>query len=574
MAKKRGFFLTKIKRSHLVLRNGVGALVRTRQGTTALVAGLPLWIESLSAIKKEDTEKYLKMVSFREPELTLATGIGRFIPPPKEEDQVRSWEIPLLRFPLTGYCTNFNCNQVTIGTSGDPNGRAWRCKKCAPDRKNNVLKQVPIFYACPAGHLSEIDFTAAIEHAPGCPENRTKLTFKARVELVTARCLDCGNTGTPKNIPCNGRTPWLQQSPEISCPLEMSVVSRTSIKAYFPTTRSAIHIPSDADFRQDVLDWMSRAGWHDVLDPDDDAGITRAAKSLAEDGWQLTPDQAKLHVQHFLRDKNQKEEDWDILEARTREFDAFAGRRRDAILEASELLQLEDMTIADYRNGLVQSGVITHITTVHKLTESRVLNGFSRIEPRLVGPREGRLQMWGRDTGAYDFLPGYRAHGEGIFFVFAPERFALQGSTEASDARTLFALSEAGSAVHTFAHLMILLIADESGYSVPSLRDRLYDLKGGRLGVLIYTAEGDSMGTLGGLAALARPENLDTLIERLITSEARCPQDPVCEEQVLDLRSHIAAACHQCALLPETSCELFNSYLDRQVVRRTILLDK
>jgi hypothetical protein len=117
---------------------------------------------------------------------------------------------------------------------------------------------------------------------------------------------------------------------------------------------------------------------------------------------------------------------------------------------------------------------------------------------------------------------------------------------------------------------LILLIADEAGYSVPSLRDRIYDLEDGRLAVLIYTAEGDSMGTLGGLAALARPEYFDAIVERLIDSEAICPQDPVCEEHTLDQRSEIDASCHQCTLLPETSCELFNSYLDRRLAKRVL----
>lgn len=570
MQRKRDFYLTKIKRSHLVLRNGVGALIRTRQGTTALVAGLPLWVETLSSIKKDETDGYLKKIGFREPELTLATGVGRFVPPPKEEDRTRSWEVPLIRFPLAGYCSNFKCGQVTIGSTGDPHGRAWRCRNCNPDRRSNVLKQLPIFYACPMGHLSEIDFASTIEHSSGCPESRIRLSFKARVELVTAKCLDCGRTGTPKNVPCIGRTPWLPGSPDTPCTHEMSVVSRTSIKSYFATTRSAIHIPSAADLRPDVIDWMFRSGWHEIVRPSDHEAINSAAKTLAADNWNLTIEQAIAHVEHLLERRSKDDDDWDVLGARAREFDVLAGRRRDPIVAASELLNLEDMDVSSYRNGLTKSGVITHITTVHKLTESRVLSGFSRIEPRMVPPREGRLQMWGRDTNANDWLPGYRAHGEGIFIVFAPNAFGNQGSQAAKDARTLFSLSNAGKTVHTLAHLLILLIADEAGYSVPSLRDRIYDLEDGRLAVLIYTAEGDSMGTLGGLAALARPEYFDAIVERLIDSEAICPQDPVCEEHTLDQRSEIDASCHQCTLLPETSCELFNSYLDRRLAKRVL----
>ena len=433
------------------------------------------------------------------------------------------------------------------------------------------MRQVPIFYACPLGHLSEIDFAASIEHSAGCSGNRIKLSFKSRVEHVSAKCLDCGSVGMPKDMPCSGRTPWLPGSADSPCTQEMSVVSRTSIKSYFPTTRSAIHIPTTADLRQDVIDWMFRSRWDVLLQSADEATILNSAQSLCSVLGGLTQDQAVAHIRHLLGSKSDEDSEWNILASRAKEFDVLAGRRRDAIVAASDLLNLEDVELQLYGNPLVQRGHLLHITTVHKLTESRVLSGFSRIEPRVIAPREGRLQMWGRDTSPDDWLPGYRAHGEGIFLVFNPRSFDDQGSHESTEAQSLFELSTAGRTIHTLAHLLILLIAEESGYPVPSLRDRLYDLDDGRLGVLIYTAEGDSMGTLGGLASLAQPNEVDRLVERLIDSGARCPQDPVCREQSLDVRRHISASCHQCTLLPETSCELFNSDLDRRLIQRLFI---
>jgi hypothetical protein len=351
----------------------------------------------------------------------------------------------------------------------------------------------------------------------------------------------------------------------------MSVVSRTSIKSYFPSTRSAIHIPTTADLRQDIVDWMLRSGWDVLLRSADSDQISNAAHSLCENHGSLTHDQAVVHIHYLLDSESDVDSEWDIFTSRAKEFDVLAGRRRDAVVSASNLLNLEDMDLQLYNNPLVQRGHLLHITTVHKLTESRVLSGFSRIEPRVMSPREGRLQMWGRDTSPDDWLPGYRAHGEGIFLVFNPLSFGDQGSYEATEAQSLFDLSAAGRTIHTFAHLLILLIAEESGYPVPSLRDRLYDLDDGRLGVLIYTAEGDSMGTLSGLASLAQPSQFDRLLERIFASDARCPQDPVCSEQSLDAHRHISASCHQCTLLPETSCELFNSDLDRRLVQRLLL---
>ena len=58
--------------------------------------------------------------------------------------------------------------------------------------------------------------------------------------------------------------------------------------------------------------------------------------------------------------------------------------------------------------------------------------------------------------------------------------------------------------LHTLSHLLISQLSFECGYSVASLSERLYcsnkeDNKE-MSGIFIYTANGDSEGTLGGLS--------------------------------------------------------------------------
>ena len=38
---------TQIKRGHLVLSSGVGSIIRTQNGVTAVIAGLPSWLETI-----------------------------------------------------------------------------------------------------------------------------------------------------------------------------------------------------------------------------------------------------------------------------------------------------------------------------------------------------------------------------------------------------------------------------------------------------------------------------------------------------------------------------------------------
>ena len=109
--------------------------------------------------------------------------------------------------------------------------------------------------------------------------------------------------------------------------------------------------------------------------------------------------------------------------------------------------------------------------------------------------------------------------------------------------------------IHTFAHILINQLTFECGYSAASLRERLYvsNLGGERLsGVLIYTASGDSEGTLGGLVAMGRPGYLEPIIWKALEKAKWCSADPVCMEIGSSggqgPESCNLAACHNCAL--------------------------
>jgi len=87
---------------------------------------------------------------------------------------------------------------------------------------------------------------------------------------------------------------------------------------------------------------------------------------------------------------------------------------------------------------------------------------------------------------------------------------------------------------------------------------------------LIYTAAGDSEGTMGGLVSMGTRGNLEPVVQKALDKARWCSADPVCMEmgagggQGPD--SCNLAACHNCALVPETACEEFNRFLDRALV--------
>lgn len=123
--------------------------------------------------------------------------------------------------------------------------------------------------------------------------------------------------------------------------------------------------------------------------------------------------------------------------------------------------------------------------------------------------------------------------------------------------------------------LLIRQLALECGYSGASIKERLYstypdsDIK--MAGILLYTSSSDSDGSLGGLVRKGLPESFEFIFRNMLQEASWCSSDPICigsRAQGYDSLNY--AACHACALLPETSCEMRNCLLDRTTIVGTL----
>jgi hypothetical protein len=113
-------------------------------------------------------------------------------------------------------------------------------------------------------------------------------------------------------------------------------------------------------------------------------------------------------------------------------------------------------------------------------------------------------------------------------------------------------------------------IEAEGGYPAASLTEIIYCAREPKrmAGVLIYVAVPDIAGSLGGLAELAEPLRFLGILTRALEHAHWCSLDPVCSEhegQGPGLLNR--AACHACALVPDTACEYDNTLLDRAFVK-------
>jgi hypothetical protein len=236
--------------------------------------------------------------------------------------------------------------------------------------------------------------------------------------------------------------------------------------------------------------------------------------------------------------------------------------------------------------------VIAGVSLVERLKETRVFTGFSRIFSENAQTLWDRKQLLWQNPprGRRSWLPAYVVHGEGIFIQLdetAVKRWESQPGVIARYKALAHRLIEVQEErhlreqeltprlvlIHTLAHVLMARLTFECGYSSASLRERLYvSNESGRemAGLMIYTADGDADGTMGGLVRMGKPQFLEAVIQRALEQATWCSADPVCSEagghggqgpDGLNL-----AACHSCCLVPETACEQFNRFLDRNAL--------
>jgi len=235
-----------------------------------------------------------------------------------------------------------------------------------------------------------------------------------------------------------------------------------------------------------------------------------------------------------------------------------------------------------------RSDGVEAVIQLHRLREVLALVGFSRFEavtPDIDGEYDTDVE---RAPLALEptWFPAVENRGEGLFVQLRSSavtgwlaRGAVAKRVDSLDAghqkwakdRKVQHPFPGGPYVllDTLSHLLIQSLAMRCGYPASSIRERIYaDLVLGRFGVLLYTGGADAEGTLGGLVQQAR--HIEDHLAQALQMGGLCSNDPICAQHApgesMEERWLQGAACHGCALVAETSCEMRNDYLDRALV--------
>lgn len=610
-----------IRRAQLIAPFGVGAMIVVRDGTSLISGGLDHWYKyedgdddpsklDLDEFKIEEwrLQRQLKVDHFRLPPDYRKTRPGERIPN-------CYLNVPFLRFPLWHFCPSCDrLEKFPLSMREIP-----KCNECAKKGKKRIMVQVPFVAMCEHGHIQDFPWREWVHKSynPTCEKQmRLVATGGASLSGQVVKC-ECGekrslaqitsadpdgSTFLSKNLDsdksniffCQGKRPWLGTEEGEYCPGHLRGSLRSASNVYYAQVRSSIYLPRGTDAVPTEL--------VTILEQPPLATLIRL---LSGTGTTVTPDVLRLQYPDLVRPYSNEqlgaalqivqggapdaepetvaEDDWETAYRRA-EFNVLRTPRDE------EMLQISEADRGQYETDI--AGFFSRIMLVSKLRETRALAGFTRVYPQNNQTLEVlRTRMW-RSVPAENesWLPACLVFGEGIFLELDESllqewehRDEVIGRVQplAANYRRLQAERRLQDRIvlpryvllHTFAHLLMNRLTFECGYSSASLRERIYvssNQDAPMAGLLIYTAAGDSEGTLGGLVRMGKAGYFEPLVRRALEGAQWCSADPVCMELGASggqgPESCNLAACHNCALVPETACEDFNRFLDRALV--------
>ncbi|MGW5282072.1 DrmB family protein [Streptomyces collinus] len=583
----------RVRQSQTVLPFGVGAVFDI-QGESFVATGIGDWPQRA----KQRVES---------PRLATHLGVtGFYAAPPTANDRYDVPDAPgapYIRFPARLFCGA--CRRMKRWRIADEKpGQPPRCPSCSTGPTLAPMRFVQI---CPAGHLGDIDWWFWAHSRRDATERREcgereKLRFlvserASGLEALSVACAakGCGASrdlldilGT-HGMRCSGRNPWQRANEAVECVKPVQIVQRTAGNLYYPVVHSALDIPETEIPAHHGEKTASRVREHDLwvslckvaatpraevframIKDDTGADDTLLDQLLAEETGQPAT-QAPPGSETAPARPDLSREEWEAFMA------PVPPATRDFALRETTLglAQETEEPWVGLRRG------IGRILLADRLREVRALSGFTRVSPdaTVVPADTARRLKW---------LPAVEVFGEGIFLTLdkdtlrnweADDRVIRRVAGMRADLDRAFqkdrlqALTGAELAprfvlLHTLAHLLIRQLSFESGYTTASLRERIYARpEQDQYGILVYTAAGDAEGTLGGLVRQGEPARLAETLLRMTEAAAWCSADPLCAEHAGQGFGNLnRAACHACALLPETSCESGNTLLDRALV--------
>lgn len=586
-----------LRRSQILTSYGCGALVDFPR-LSGIMAGLENWpIQQLPESAK-----------IRERNLEIMLGKEFFyqVSSP-ESDFEKTFSLPTYRFPSWYYCPECHrldrYTKIAKPTSGNQSeyNSSLICNNCSDATKQVKLIPSRFVVACLNCHIEDFPYVWWAHRSKGICENpKLQLEYKGStggLDSIHLYCETCKQKATMAGCmdkealshrKCSCEMPWLgfdgihwYKDPE-GCNATPRVLQRSANNVYYSVNKSALTIPPWSERLQSVFA-SKETLFQDIFDEDEeDETIRRLKKQFKKDPELFGGDEKVFVAAAFYRYRDIPE-NVNEKSLRMDEYSAFCGPDMD-----DELFRTESMEVPSFI-----SEYVSQIKLVKKLREVMVLQGFRRILPAAITNTDERKEL-GLSNAEFapisknplNWLPAIELFGEGIFIELNEdlvsewekkntERYTRMAARHES-AKWIGTGMFDGNAprfvlLHTLSHLLIKQLTAQCGYATASIKEKIYSTLEGEeykmCGILIYTSATDTDGSLGGLVREGYSDRMETTFENMLQESSWCSNDPLCIESKSQGYCGLNyAACHACALLPETSCEAMNCLIDRASV--------
>lgn len=594
-----------MRRNALIGPWGVGALVPFPNDESLMIAGLDMW-------RYNNPEDFI----IKDERLTKRIGVPELRWPPDYREKNADSEnyhlkIPAVRFPKWSYCpfcgTMHESTYYEIPPECDafqwPHGR--KCNAKSKFKRKMIPERFIVI--CPEGHIDDFPIAEWVHYDSGKTYNPEKCRIRRSTGGASSglggvfyEC-SCGakksmagvtRPGALKriNYKCKGSKPWLgvyrDDDNPCTCEAEqIRVVLRGATNVWFANTISSIYIPTNGgedDLKiigivNDIFDTLNNSRTDGKFDKNIINFIAQQKNVDADKLYDAIIEKADSVDGLPVVNEDTSEDEYRFAEYKV--LIKSSGNDAQEFHSINKPISEYDSCIQKYFNS---------ISLVPKLKETRAFVGFSRLKPDSKTITENRKML---RLGEGKWIPAIETFGEGIFIEFNSKALSTWAKNPKIISRvrnvsdnyknSFFGQSLKGDVrpeymlIHTFAHLLINQLSFECGYGSSSIRERVYcevgEDKFHMTGVLIYTASGDSEGSLGGLVRQGEKGRIEDTIISALKNALWCTSDPICIQSVgQGTDSCNLAACHNCAILPETCCENGNRLLDRGVMIGTL----
>ena len=571
-----------IRRSQVITTWGPGALLDLPR-YSVIVGGLDTW------------PKMSELEEVMEPRLThklqTMTGVDAprlFLPPADTNDPRESKKgIGVWRFP------EWFVVQDEAGAEGRERSRRLVHRKALDERGKFDGRQVVatrFVRGCPRGHVDDVKWHRFVH---GADDNCVRQLWldergtSGDLADQVVRC-ECGRSRGMHEATvlaenplgtCGGARPWLGRYSHEDCKLPSRLLTRTAANAYFAQVVSVLSLPD----RDTAVEAAVRELWDDlqIVDGPDDLNFLKKKPAVAQTLAPFADDEVLEAIRSAKKGTDDERPVKQVeIEALLSAPEGFGD---DVPIDPDfHARRLPDTTWRRSSRSRGLEGVIQ----LHRLREVLALSGFTRFEaetPDIHGEYESDVERAQLALEPHWF-PAVENRGEGVFLHLrasavaswlersgVKERLDLLGIGHKHWAEDLKSKRPFPGGpyvlLHTLSHLLIQSLAMRCGYPASSIRERIYAEEKG-FGILLYTGSPDAEGTLGGLVQQAR--YVEDHLAYALRMAALCSNDPICAQHApgesMEGRWLHGAACHGCALVAETSCEMRNDYLDRALV--------